>query len=479
MVNKSTLLKILLIAFLVKGFFFFGGLSIYHELYPKEKIKAIFYVQGKDTESHIAPCENWWDEGTYYEQVGDEQWYAFRPPGYAPFYLPFYIVLGKDGAMASLTLLWFLLDAISCVLLFLIALNITKNKQISFLVFGLFVLLPFVSVYSHTGKSEVPSTILVVWALYAMVKFENKKHFFWLVLSGLFVAWASLVRPATALFVPLMAILIFFFQNWKLNKKTITYWSTYIIPIFILLGSWTVRNYVVLRKVVPIQDMSVMDKKTKTFFDFVSTIGGDIQGWIPNSEAAWFAPVGTQNYVDGHTNTNPFDSQMFTQNFTYDSMLVLRTLFRNTIVSETNRGLYDSLFIAKAVKYKGIYLEERNPWYWIKSEVKMFLRFIFVKYPHGTILQKSTFWYQVGKLYWLGTYYMVIIGGFFGFFLGLLKRETWVIILGGFCIFYLGVHANFLGLIENRYLAAIFPLLAILGAYGTIWLVSLKAKLNK
>lgn len=438
-----------------------------------------FYTIGKDTEDHFIPLENLWDEGTYFRDLkNDKKVFAARPPGYAPIYLPLFILTGPETARSLFSLLCFLLDVIGCVALYLVAAKITKSKAIASLAFALYLLLPFISVYSNYSKTEPISTSLIIISILMLIKGLDQKKLLWVLISGLLFADAILIRPALALFVPFYMGFVFMELKFSIKKSFV---NLIILgfPVFILVSAWIIRSSVIENRFIPIIDpKSTATPETRALFNFISSTNGDIQSWIPESEAAWFAQEGSINFNKNFSQQNPFDPTTFNGAFNFDSLKVLRSLYWNTKRIGEDISKSDSLFIKKTETLLSLYKFERSWWHRIKTEVTIFWRFVFVRYTHGTILQKSTIWYQIGKIYWLLLYYIVILGGFAGIVFAVFKKETWAIFLGLFSLFYISIHANFLGMIENRYLAAIMPFFAVLGAYFAIQLDYLLFKGN-
>lgn len=463
---RKIAIQLFVFAFFIKGIYFFGSHFVFtHQLAENHNSNG-FYTLGKDIEDHFIPLENWWNEGSYFRTLSTGKVvFAARPPGYAPFYLPMYVFTNGETARSLFTLFTFLMDVAGCVALFFLIFRFTSSKPMALVGFIVFVFMPFISVYSNYSKTEPISTALIIFSLLALLNGLEKQNKLMLLVSGLIIADAVLIRPAIALFVILFSsiVLVQLKFNWK---KSLYFLILLGLPIIILVGSWILRSSLKENRFIPIVDgQSFATPETRALFKFISETNGDIQGWIPGSEAAWFAREGTINYNEMLSKSNPFDPTMFNETFTFDSLLALREVLWQTNQLEAQNQNGNSKFIKKSENLLELYKTERTIWHRIKTETAIFLRFIFIKFTHGTILEKSTFWYQIGKVYWLGWYYLVVLGGLAGLILGIIKRENWIIILGVYCVFYMSVHANILGLIENRYLAAIMPLFAMLSAY--------------
>ncbi len=477
--NKKLIIKLLLIAFLVKGVYFFGSYFIFNGPVAHLNTNIGFLTLDHDVEDHFKPLENWWNTGVYSDTLSTGKVvFAARPPGYAPFYLPLYVLTSPNTARSLFALLNLLLDVISCVFLFLFLFQLTKNKKIAWVSFLLYVILPFVSVYSNRGKSEPLSTVVIIISSYYFLEYYLKCKIRPLIMSSALFGLGILIRPANSIFslIPLVLIL------WKHRQSYFLIFRNGIIfslPLFIVVGSWVLRSSLKEGRFIPITDTHAFaTPEVRMLFKFIHKINGDNQSWIPGSEAAWFAPKTSRNYDENNSIKESFDETTFTLNFTHDSLLALRSAYWNVIPDVDNLTKSDSLFLSKAIKYISIYKSERTIWHIIKTEIKIFSRIIFIKHPHGTMLQKSTFWFQLGKIYWLALYYLVLLGGLFGFVYSFIKKNRVIFFICASIIYFICFHSNIIGAIENRYLAAIMPFLAISAGYFYVILFDYFIKLR-
>lgn len=459
--NKQLFFRLFFIALLVKGLIFIISLYIHHQVQPKSSITSFFYVHGKDVDDYLIPLENFVDEGVYYRKLADGKvFFAARPPGYAPFYIPLYVFFGANKARAGLTLIMLLFDVLGTILLYKIALFYSKNKKIALIAYVLFLITPFISFYSNHAKTEPVSTALIIGAFWSSILFIERNKLYWFLISGVILTWSIYIRPANGIFLPFLALFPFVFGSNYSIKRFLINSSIFILPFLLVASTLTYRNYKVEGRFIPLLDRDSFGKpEVKALFNFIKTTGGDVQKWIPQSEASWFAPKGSRDFDEDFSNSIPYPNFMFTENFSKDSLLKLRNVLweGRKIPEKPNEE-----FIALSNKYSETLSKEMSIAFKVYSEVSIFFRFIFVRHVHGSPFLRSTVPFQIGKIYALFTYYFIIIGALLG---GILKfRNPNYLYLSVICAVYMIVHANFLGLIENRYLASIFPFLAILAA---------------
>lgn len=473
--NKKLLIKLFYIAFFVKAFYFFGSYYLFTHQVSDINTNIGLLTIDHDIEDHFIPLENWWDEGIYYDNAGDRILYAARPPGYAPFYLPLYILTNGETARSLFTLVNLLMDVISCVFLFLLVKQLTKNNKVAWIAFFIYVLLPYISVYSNRGKSEVLSTALIIIGSYFYFQYllGKTKKLSNLMFAGLIMAISTLIRPSIAIF-PLFGAIPIVFVNRHSFPSIIKSGVSFSLPIILLVGSWVGWSSYKADNFVPIINReSFADPEVRTLFKFIRTINGDAMSWIKGSEAEWFALPGSLNYSEEAYNGNPFDKTTFSENFTLDSLKSLRKLYWEVTHDGENINKNDSLFLAKAASLISIYKEERTLWHRIKTETIILKKFFITKYAHGTALQKTTIFFQLGKLYWLGLYYFVLMFLAIGVVFAILRWNKPLLFLFLFSALYVVFLGNFMGQIENRYLAAVIPYFVILAAFGCYHLLLL------
>ena len=83
-----------------------------------------------------------------------------------------------------------------------------------------------------------------------------------------------------------------------------------------------------------------------------------------------------------------------------------------------------------------------------------------------SIVYKLNLFYKLNKGFFLLVYYVVIIFGLLGIGLAIIKKHKMGILISSLIIGHIFLHAIIMGYIENRYLAAIYPIFTIFAAYA-------------
>ncbi len=103
--------------------------------------------------------------------------------------------------------------------------------------------------YSARIYTEIPFTLWSILAVIFLIKYFQTQRFFPLILSGIFFALAVLTRPVGLfLFIFIIFLILFRQPRWD-NVKHVVVLA---MAMIILILPWTIRNYVVFGKFIPV-----------------------------------------------------------------------------------------------------------------------------------------------------------------------------------------------------------------------------------
>ncbi len=142
------------------------------------------------------------------------------------------------------------LIATNCVLIYAIAKEVA-NRRVAFLAGLLAALYPNLFYWGALLSTEVLFTTLFLAAIYLIVKSKENPSINKLVLTGIFLGLAALARGALLFFLPFFFIwAVYFYWGDKkaMLKTTVCVFAMAIITI----APWTIRNYIVFGKLVPV-----------------------------------------------------------------------------------------------------------------------------------------------------------------------------------------------------------------------------------
>lgn len=490
--NKFSLkeYKIILVTSLLIKLFYFAYFAYLHNLnQPVTKVNYIFHIDSKDYLDYIRPIEGLLDNGEYSYVVEGKKVLAFRMPGFLPIYGPLYAISNREITSLLIVLLNFIADYLTVIIITAISLIAFKNRVFALITLALYNLSIFISVNNHYVITETISTFffsLSILLTLLYVQNEKGKYLFW---AGFFLTWSSFLRPANfsiLILIPVV-ILFYFFKRGKsivISKNVLL--KKLILPVFLFLSSfivteaiWVKRNFNQFHRFVPLQTYKDdYPKELLSLFDFIITIGDDIQGWVPDSWVSWFLPPTDPNYNKEFSESAPFDRQIYTSKYNLDTLKQYRHLYGQIILEKDSlkKQLLITEFCNKTKVYINSYKEEAPLYYKIYTKFKLTYKYLFIKQLYQSPFIRTNLFNKLNKAFFLGIYYIIIISFIISSFLIALQLKSnqfienniFVIIILVITWSHLLLHSVLLGYIENRYLANIFPLMCVIGAFSLV-----------
>ena len=257
-----------------------------------EIIKGIASYWG-DANSYIAPMDHFISEGNYYYETVK----AGRMPYLGLVYLPFRLAFSKEVALSILVILQILLECIAIYYMAKLCENIFKGKFAFYTSLFLSCLSLNVTIYDYAILSEafgISFLCLFVFNYHCFLTSGRSKKD--LLLVGLFLALSVLFKPYFSLFFLVIGLELMWYERGELIKKSfrkiVIQGILVSIPLFILDGSWTVRNYILLEKFIPFQqDIYAGYRFTdadKAYVAFLKNIGESYIYWDKKSAGSYF-----------------------------------------------------------------------------------------------------------------------------------------------------------------------------------------------
>jgi 4-amino-4-deoxy-L-arabinose transferase-like glycosyltransferase len=167
---------------------------------------------------------------------------GMRTPAY-----PLLIMMGGNNDYVT----WIIQSGLGItvsILLYLLAMRLTGNKALSFVVGLSYSISLYVLFFETMILTETLATFLLMLSLWLLVVAFDKKNVGLYILSGAGISLAALTRPLLLLLVPLIAL--FLFIKLKIcREKTVAIsriLGGLLIPVAILIGGWSLFNQVKL-----------------------------------------------------------------------------------------------------------------------------------------------------------------------------------------------------------------------------------------
>jgi hypothetical protein len=310
--NNFFLLLLVFISALVNfSFLEYNNYLIKKDNPGNKEINAKSLVYGQtvfsvDNEYYISPVENYlsgkgWKRGVG-SSVGD---YFRRVPGYSIVYLLFSAIFEKPAAHLLLKIFQLLLFLSTIPAIYYLC-NLVSGKLASRIVTTTYALIPFISSWTFYTLTESISPALVVFYFFYLFKglneVEEKKKIKYYFLSSFFLAFGVMTRPYIA--ITGLALFVFAFRDfaWPQRKWAVFFYTSCLIPI-LLIGSWTIRNYVIAKEFVPLekafhpQSIDRMKPEFRGLFSFVKCWGEDGYNLTAYHEPLYWAAI------EGDTNS--------------------------------------------------------------------------------------------------------------------------------------------------------------------------------
>jgi 4-amino-4-deoxy-L-arabinose transferase-like glycosyltransferase len=426
-------------------------------------------MKTNDYSYFIQPVENYFkdDAGVIYYTEASEP-FAGRMPGYWFPYFLIRLMLPQVAAINLLIVLQVLLSALSVFFLAKTARIFFKDERAFYFVFFLYLLTPYLLPFDLYTQSESFAVSAFVFHLYFLTKyFYEEQRPATLFCSGFFLAWLIFLRPFTGLaivFVPLFLLWFFRGEQWK---KKIIQLFIFCIPFLVFEISWTARNFIQLKKIVPLETSleesygKVYSRPWVQIRQMIVTMGEDAAYFEPGTLSAWFKQEDSIPYS--------FRGDFFTGvTYTPDSLLSLKEkyhAFMRESDPQKEKQLHDEC-VNTALRYQQQYASAHVFNVWLKFPAKRFAKFIFSSgssYVPLPSFSAMSLHQKAFKLYSALMYYFFVTAGFAGMILLLARRfrlkltlvmTVHLLSIIGLVVFYIDIQ-------ENRYLMTVFPCLVL------------------
>ncbi|HLF46203.1 MAG TPA: glycosyltransferase family 39 protein [Chitinophagaceae bacterium] len=455
--------------------------------------KSLVYGQtvfSVDNDYYLSPVDNFlegkgWKRGTV-ESNGE---YYRRVPGYSIVYLFFTAIFEKPTAFLVLKIFQFFLFLSTIPAIYYLSSQVSGKPVSRLLTIG-YAILPFISSWTYYTLTESISPALVVFYFFFLFKALNsvweKQKLKYYLLASAFFSFAVLTRPYIA--VTGLAILLFTYHDFistKVKKGFLFFSSIWIIP-FLLIGSWTLRNYILTKEFVPFekafhpQSIDRMKPEFRGLFSFVKCWGEDGFNLTAYHEPLYWAAIAgdtSSKYVINILNAWP---EKIIREYAFDRLFGILKEHQELIYSfrsfiKSNKPMPDQYLpeqISMEGKYNGLIREYKRKHvfsYWVVTPLIYLKRMVL----HSHTANLYFFQDQNREKTQVNLYrnflllvhisiYMCLVLNFL-MMRGWTNRLVFIFIPLTFIVFFTVVHRE----IEQRYMLPVLPVL-IAGAAGTL-----------
>ena len=436
----------------------------FNKNYDSSRLYKGVAVTWGDTNGYLQPIEYWLN----YSAPLD----ACRMPGHLPIYAPLYYMLGREWASVGLIILQFSLSIISILCLARLAFLLLRSKFVYYSTLILYSLSTFVSIWDLVLMADSFSISLLIISCYSFWLFLNDNKWKYLIYFGLAFSGSFFFRQISIVIAPIFIILLWqrVFKHSGLLQFFKAATCAFIIPGILLL-CWSLYNLNYngrfLLFVKPINECcGAFTLERLKAGEVLNNWGLNMVHWRPESPGAWFFNKEFQ------TEIHPDIVSKATINFPADSILSLKnayTKYRNCD-NDSARTIYGNQFVLKADYIINDFKLQR-PWYArVFSRVGLLYSFIFpvtidnLPLPRRSEMNSSEFIIKVMYYALLIIINLLAVAGSIYFSIYSKKIDFFIILIPWILCLML---ALWLGYIEQRYFAPVYPFFLIIAVLFT------------
>jgi len=172
-----------------------------------------------------------------------------RPPLISFLVIPFVKISNESLSIISIRFFMITISVLTCIVLYYLTLEITKNNKVSLIVSIIFCIYPFSIFISTNLLTENLAALLICSVSLNFIKFINKLKLKYLFIASFLMGLLSLTR-SSYYYLPIFLTLVIFFINIT-NLKKIFYVIILFFTFFFTLSPWLIKNYNQLNAFVP------------------------------------------------------------------------------------------------------------------------------------------------------------------------------------------------------------------------------------
>jgi 4-amino-4-deoxy-L-arabinose transferase-like glycosyltransferase len=202
------------------------------------------------TGTFIEDSADYYSIALHAEKNGLTNWLSHsRPPLISLTIIPILKIFDQSLSIIFIKFLMIFISISTCIALYFLTLEISKNKKISFITSFIYSFYPFSIFFSGRLLTENLASLLICLISIFFIKFIDKRNLKYLLISSFLLGLLSLTRSAYY-YLPVFLSVFIFFINISFLKKIFSILMLIFI-FFITLSPWIIKNYVQLDEIVP------------------------------------------------------------------------------------------------------------------------------------------------------------------------------------------------------------------------------------
>lgn len=455
-INPANTWKVLGLIFIVKIFIFIFFNAEFHHNWDQKMLSGQFAVATGDTKSYYGAAENFAEQGIYNSNC--------RMPGVVPIYTPLHWLFGAESAKDAIVFLQLIISIISVLVLGKLSWKWTGSRVVFLFTIILYALSSFVSIWDHFLMADSFSTSFFIFSVYYLWKGLKNYNWFFVFLSGLFLAWAVFFRQIFLVVYPIIALLIFI-ENYRTWKTMIINGVLFIMPLMVSIGLWVVHqnrhlenSYFLVRPVS--ECYSTYTPEYQSLSLFMIHLGYGEPFWEKGSVVRWMMVYNDKDEVP------PIPERHFNSEMNLDSLKVLRDEY-HMYQQEDDELIKESIgnsLRSRINRYEAAYQEHNKLGYYVLNRLRLFRLFVVPMQVDNLplpALHQMNILEKAAKLFYLVLFSIVALVGLLAviqdlFFVKSNYRWWWLVPIS-----VLVTLSLILGFVEQRYFVPIYPFLLI------------------
>lgn len=380
-------LKWLLLSLFFKTLFYFT--FIYGDTNPRKNTIGCF-SKLRDYDEYLRPINNLIEKGTY-SLDGKTEPYAGRLPGFVFPYIIFRALFNENTSNILLGIFILALSIIASYVFSLLVYSLIRKRWAFTTAFFTLNCVPFFWHFDWALHANSLAASCFIFFLYFFYFFTENRKPKYLLFAGFFIAWVALLRGFCLILIPVafLFIIYFLFAQKKSIKQILITVFIFILPFTFFEGIWITRNYISLKKFIPLQTSFVPGSDSKnpeysagmitkhsmmSVRKLIFAWGGDNTWYFKNSDMAWFVRENDPLAKDFKFNEN-----IFFEGFSIDSLESLKFSivysFKHSLPKKQEDSV-ENVISATANRYHARFVENKTAYFYLYAPLLRFKHFV-------------------------------------------------------------------------------------------------------
>lgn len=430
-----------------------------------------------EEEFYFKSIDNLIEYGQYNYELDYLPGYAGRMPGYGAVYGLAKLLITKDQQFAYnfVIALQIFLGIVALIYLAKIAFILTNRKIISYTTAYIYALSPYSiqnDLFAFTESFAASAFIIGLYYFLTAIKYDRRFDY---LIAGCWLAWVVFLRPFMLPFFGFWIWAYIYYHRHTVfrNLRQAGYSITLLILPFMIPDTvWTIRNWFIYHRLVPLQTEYAGIQYTDLYLEtrsFAASMGEEPVLWSTHSIISWLTrPIPPPQ-------SEPQQWQL-TKSATYDSLTWLRKqilIAGNPSLSVSARKHSEEKAVAALRRYHKAFIKEHPFRYYLITPLRLTY---YLALPDngasvfGWPFNELSIWQKVVRLFFTAWHWFWTSIGLFSFFVWPRKFDINLFLIRLPAIYCVLLFVVVLQHVEQRYFFLVYPLTLLSAIHGLYWL---------